>query len=259
MTYPKLLEIRQANATVNDQGAFLRSVARPIGVHLAWMAIRLRLRPLFISYLSFLLSVSCCVLFAWGDPSIRWLAILLIPIWEILDVTDGTMARTLKIRSNYGGFIDQLGGIFLIAFLPISIGMGLYRYPEHSVSGVFSSLGLTIEYSPVNTFIFGAYSSVASVFVRLIIKIVQIRFASQVTPEAFTKKGNVFLMFAARQIKSIERFGGLLFPILFLAFVTRKMEWFVLTYFFVYAGILVMLTGYVCVFLRHRHAYIERT
>ena len=80
--------------------------------------------------LHFGLAMTACGLFAVVRVEARPFVALLVLLWQILDNSDGTMARILKSCSKFGGYIDELAGLFLLAFLPISIAIGLYLHPE---------------------------------------------------------------------------------------------------------------------------------
>ena len=149
MPFKSIAEIRNANKNIRDQAVLMRFL-RPVAPFIAWGALRLRLSPFHINFLTFSLGIFICFAFAGFGPEWRLVSVFLLVLWQMLDVTDGTMARALEIRSNYGGFIDYLGGIFLLSFLPLSLGMGLYRYPEHSAQFLFSQVSIptNLKYHP---------------------------------------------------------------------------------------------------------------
>lgn len=118
MAYPTIQEVRQANAAVDDNGYALLTLSRPLGPYLAWIAIRLRATPRHVNYLSLVLVFVVLVLAAAGGHTGLIAATALVFIWQIVDVTDGTMARALAIRDNFGGFVDYVTG--MVPVPPIS-------------------------------------------------------------------------------------------------------------------------------------------
>lgn len=251
-----LREIREASTNKNDT-AFLLKIGRPLGYYLAWLFIRIGLLPIQITLFNLFLGITICLMFAWLGPAYRILAATLLVFWEILDTTDGNMARVLKIRSNYGGFIDFAGGMFLLTFLQLNIGIGLYFYPDNSAQALFQALGVKVQYLPQYTLIFAAYSSAAATLSRLLHRIIQIRFGKEMFKEdegRFEKLslGGKLLRF----IRNVENLGGFQIVFIFMASLLRCMEVLVLFYFLLNLAMLVGYTTRTFISLRHSHDYL---
>ncbi|MDG2308737.1 MAG: CDP-alcohol phosphatidyltransferase family protein [Candidatus Binatia bacterium] len=254
MSHPSVAEIRAANASLKDHGFFLRTI-RPLGPYCAWVGLRLGLRPIQLNFFNFALALFCCGLLALGPASARVPAAILLLIWQTLDVTDGTMARTLGIRSNYGGFVDHLAGIFLIAFFCISVGLGLYLHPEGSVTAALESANIRFDYDPAYSLILGAYSSVAAILMRLTQRIVQVRFGTDPVTEDVAPDGSIISR-GLGLVRDLENIGGYFLIVFFAAVLLGKLEWFILFYFLVYAAMLAGATAQVFRSLRERHDYL---
>lgn len=250
-------EIKEANRQKKET-AFFMKIARPIGHYTAWFFIRLNLTPLMINYANFALANLICLMFAWTGSSGRIAAATLLVLWEIMDTTDGNMARTLKIRSNYGGFIDFTNGMFLIAFLQFSIGLGLYFHPEHSLERLFERAGIDLHYLPIHSLIFGAYSSLSATLNRLVYRISQIRFGKEIFKEYEAGFGGLSLTNKIIWIiRDIEYFGGFQIPLIFLGAVSGCLEFVVLFYFVVNLMLLVGWMTKAFISLRHSHEYLK--
>ena len=94
MTHPTIAEIQSVNRGRPDTGLLLM-FCRPVGSYFAWGALRLGLRPIHVSCFNFVLVLAACGMFAFGEPRWRLPAALLLILWQLLDATDGTMARAV--------------------------------------------------------------------------------------------------------------------------------------------------------------------
>jgi hypothetical protein len=258
MSYPTLPELFAGNRSITRYQPLLLRLSRYAAPFLAWLAIRLKISPFHINYATFLLALCICGTFALGPPDFRVTAAVLLLFWQLLDATDGTIARGLGIRSNYGGFVDLLGGMFLLAFLDVSIGLGLYRFPDNSMQQLLDLMGIDFTYLPVYSLIAGAYSSIAAILFRLASRIIQLRFDIDInkTPEAdhgvTAMNPKVRLH---RVIQNVEQIGGLQLIILFVAAALGRLEVFVVFYLIVHLVVLLGSTARALIGLRHQHAY----
>jgi phosphatidylglycerophosphate synthase len=96
--------------------------------------------------------------------------------WEFLDVTDGTMARALERRDNYGGFLDYAGGMIIVAFLPLALGIGAYATPDGSLARAIAAFRPDVTVPRATVLIAGALISVISIFMRLLNRVLFLRF-----------------------------------------------------------------------------------
>jgi hypothetical protein len=256
MKKTSLKDVFNANRGIKDQ-ALLLQIVRPFGTCLAWVAIRIGLQPIHITYTGFLLTVFAFLSFAFGAATWRaYLGALLI-LWQTLDTTDGSMARVLQKRSNYGGFVDYLGGIFLLAFLQLGIGIGLLRIPEGSLNNAIEGMGLLWTVDPYFILILAAFSSGSAILVRLILKVVQVRFGKENADyDKADFKGASLAAKFIRVVKEVENLGGFQILLVFFGAVFHFLECLVLFYFVLNVSLLVTYTVKVCVSLRNHHSYI---
>jgi hypothetical protein len=130
MRYPGLSDLFDANRNVRDYGILLISLRR-VAPFVAYAAIRMGATPFHINFFNFAFGLAICGLFALAPPDLRVPTASLLIVWQLLDATDGTMARALGIRSNYGGFIDHLGGIFPSGFSSREHWRGSLSFPRN--------------------------------------------------------------------------------------------------------------------------------
>jgi hypothetical protein len=257
VSQPRLTDIFDANRDIRDRAILLSSLRR-VAPFLAYVAIRTRISPFHINFFNFLLGLTICGLFALAPPELRIMAASLLIAWQMLDATDGTMARALGIRSNYGGFIDLLGGMFLIAFLHVSIGVGLFRFPEYSLQEFFGMLGLHANYVPAYSVVVGAYCSIAAILFRLTSRIIQVRFGIDLNKATSGADGAGKLPPASSFVnvaRNIEGIGGIQFIILLIAAIFETLEIFLVLYLVINFAVLLGFTAKAFIRLRHRHDY----
>jgi len=249
-------EIKIASSNKNE-ATFLLKYFRQLGFYISWVFLRLRLTPMQVTYFNFVLGIYICISFATFDPMYRIFSSILLLLWQILDTVDGNMARVLNKRSNYGGFIDYAGNMFIVAFLHISIGFGLYRYPEGLITEIINNY-MQFDYLPAYTLILSAYSSVATILCRLLHKVIQIRFGRIMFKEVNLKVQQLSLRkIIIHFIQNIERLGGMQIIIIFITSIIGCLE---ITIFFYFLLNIIMLAGYtIHVFwsLRKLHFYPE--
>ena len=55
------------------------------------------------------------------------ISVILVPMWHIFDCVDGNIARYNKTASDFGGVVDAISGYFMMALLPIGLGMASFN------------------------------------------------------------------------------------------------------------------------------------
>lgn len=232
-----LSKIKKSNLNIRDQ-SLLRYLVRPIGNYTAWVALKCKLTPNNVSYFNLIISICICVGFAAGNAQTRVITSTMLLIWQIIDVTDGTMARTLNIRSNYGGFIDDLGGLIIIAFLPICVGINLFNQPEYLYQDNLAVI-LNNDISYKNAIFFMcATNSIISVTSRLFDKMLKIRFRKILNKKLINEHKNLNSMTI---IKNLENLGGFQIVLLINASIFQCLELYVFFYFVIYITMLPLL------------------
>lgn len=257
MIKKSIQEIKESSKDKQDSYPFLRGIRLILGYNLTWLAIRMRLLPLHVTYFNLFLGFMICIMFAWLDPVYRIVAALLLVFWQAMDTVDGNMARTLKIRSNYGGFVDEIGGLILLAFIQFSICVGLYRFPEGSITIIDSYAGLSFSLHPEYFLIIGGFGSISTILSRLINRIIIIRFGVTPTKSVGIAGTDKFLFNNMVSVfRNIESFGGFQIPLIFLASIFNLLSLLVIFYFLIS---IILLMGYsmkMFYSLRNRHDYL---
>ena len=236
--YPKLHEIKQANASVNDEGYYLVTLCRHFGPYFAWLAIRLGATPRQVNYFALGVAFVVLALAISGGRDGLIAATTLVFVWQLIDVTDGTMARSLKIRDNFGGFVDYSTGMVVAAFLPLALGIGAFLSPDHSAETMLRFFSIELENTSVLVLISGAAISTISMYMRLINRVLYIRFGHSLTsgkaadedePEG---KGLIHVL-----AKNVETLGGLQAVLFFTGTVTHTLDALLVIYLVFYCMI----------------------
>jgi phosphatidylglycerophosphate synthase len=94
---------------------------RPLGYLIARVFQALRLRPNVATTLSILIGLFGGHLFYYRDFTLNVIGVALFIFADVLDSTDGQLARMMNIRSLYGRILDGIGGnlIFINAYLHV--------------------------------------------------------------------------------------------------------------------------------------------
>ncbi len=231
MAHPKLHEIKQANASKNDEGYYLVTVCRFFGPYFAWVAIRLGATPRQVNYFALAVAFVILALVVFGGRDGLVAATTLVFVWQLIDVTDGTMARSLNIRDNFGGFVDYSTGMIVAAFLPLALGIGAFLSPDHSAAAVLRFISIELESPSVLVLISGAAVSTISMYMRLINRVLFIRFghsltASKAADEYDAKSEGLIYGLA----KNLETLGGLQAILFFVGVMTSTLDALLVAY-----------------------------
>ena len=173
------------------------------------------------------------------DPQNRWIPLILILLWAILDYIDGCIARVTKTRSNYGHFIDVVGAYYFLAFFPICLGIGLYRFPENSLDSIIKIAGFPITINPALSLVLGGFTSLNNILLRLITIRMQLTF--EIDPRSSKGDNSNVVNNVLNWIEALISPRGFLFPFMIAMTVVNKLELFIAFYFLSYSIALVVL------------------
>jgi phosphatidylglycerophosphate synthase len=208
MTPPPLADIKAANARLKDGPMALISLSRPFGPYLAWLAIRVGLTPRQVNYFSLALAGFILGSVALGDGRARVVGVSLVFLWQIIDVTDGTMARAQKIRDNFGGFVDFATGMIVATFLPFCLGIGVSRTPDGSLAALLGRIGATVDDPRILVLAAAAGISVISLYIRLISRVLLIRFGESADSLAASRVRGARPSWLQTVARNLETLGG---------------------------------------------------
>lgn len=235
---PSLAEIREASAEVDSHGYVLLTLARPFGPVMAWGALRLGLAARHVTYVAFLFGVVLLWFAAFGGRTGTWLAPTLIIAWEVLDVTDGSMARVLRKRDNFGGFVDYAAGVALIAFFPVALAIGCARNADGSGTRLLETVGIAGQMDGVSIVACGAAIAAIATYMRVLNRTLEVRFGSAVAGDG-ERRGRGLVAIVRLVIRNLETIGGVQAFVLAAAAATRRLEVALMLYVPFYTGLLI--------------------
>jgi phosphatidylglycerophosphate synthase len=238
MPAPPLADIKAANARLKDGRMALLALSRPLGPYLAWVAIRVGLTPRQVNYFSLSLVGFLLGLVALGDDRTRAVGLALVFLWQVIDVTDGTMARAQKIRDNFGGFVDFATGMVAATFLPFCLGIGLSRRPDGSLAALLGRLGVTPDDPGRLVLVAAAGISVISLYIRLISRVLVIRFGESVDSLAASRAAERPPNWFQTVARNLETLGGAQAFVFFGGAALGQLELVVIGYALFYVAIL---------------------
>ncbi len=182
--------------------AFLVVIFRFISPPFVYFLSILKVNPLLISYANLLVVIAALISFVFSENII--IPILLLVLWQFCDTLDGGVARHRGMISNYGGFIDQIAGMIMLAFFPIFVS---FSVSQHMVDHQINYRLITYDLTSSNILMFGGLSSLFSIFSRYINYAVRIRFGHD-NAETLTSEENINRILKIL-IVNIENIGGL--------------------------------------------------
>jgi hypothetical protein len=104
-----------------------RVFSRPLSFPVAWFALQLGLRPNHVTAASIVVNVIGMILMATGDRGIMAAGVTVVMFALVLDCADGNMARTLKMFSPMGEWLEGVGAYLVTAGFQLAGGYGAWR------------------------------------------------------------------------------------------------------------------------------------
>ncbi|MFC1700266.1 CDP-alcohol phosphatidyltransferase family protein [Patescibacteria group bacterium] len=105
---------------------FMNTVYRKLSVYFTWLFLRIDFSANRVTILGIIVLFISCLLFLNGADYFL-IASLLLLLSNVLDYSDGRVAKYTNTGSKYGAFLDGVSGVLLPSSSLISIGVGLYR------------------------------------------------------------------------------------------------------------------------------------
>ena len=236
------LSYARAKREQDREDLWVYYVIRKISFYPTWLFLKIGISANQATFISIIVGVIGCSFLAFGNYGTRIMGALLINFWIVLDCVDGNIARYKETFSNYGEFIDALGGYLLNAILFLSVGIGAFGYPESSfnfVNRIFAG-----SFNESILIISGAWASLVIILSRLIFhKFMNIFSQAQsvkITPGEESRKGFSHILYLV--VHNIVSLSGFLTPILLLAVIFRLLSIFVFLYALMNTVILIVTT-----------------
>lgn len=132
-----------------------RIFSRPLSFPVTYLLINCGMSANAVSILSIFVALAACLFLMLG-PSFCWAGVILFLFWDVLDCTDGNIARVTKKASAAGEYLDAVSGYTAPAFIYLAVGVAAYD---------------TTAYLPGHSYLFillGAAASISDLLSRVI-------------------------------------------------------------------------------------------
>lgn len=194
--------------------------ARPFSWPLTWFCATLGLSATAVTFISIFAVVLGAAFIMFGSYTLTIVGILLFNLWIILDCVDGNIARYRKTFSQYGEFIDAVGGYFATTFLFSSLGYLSFRLFGNPIY-----------------LMAGGWATISSLFSRLLYQKHKNTFTDSTTVIKPRDNSSSFPMMVAQNIGAAS---GLVLPASVVAVVLNRPHYIVI----IWAGINTMMLFY---------------
>jgi len=215
----------------NSIDFFLHYVVRPVSYLITWLFLKLKITANQTTYLSILVAVGACGLIAFGSHTFQIVGAILSIFWILLDCVDGNIARYHRNFSNYGAFIDAVGGYVINAFLFMSMGIAAYYSNDLFIDQI-----PLISKSRESILFLGFIASMSTILSRLFYQKALNLIGEQVKVITPKKNRKSVILIIAQNVAAIS---GFLQPILLITVIIRAYSLFVVFYAFVNLSMLI--------------------
>ena len=198
-----------------------RVFSRPLSFVTAYIFANLGFSANMVSLISLIEAFVACAFIIIGGKFLIW-GIILFLFWDVLDCTDGNIARLTKTSSPIGVFFDAVAGYAAVAFIYLSVGVAAYR-----TSAMFGE----------NCFWFIIIGGAASIF-DLLARVVYQKYTvteyltgyakeNSTVAEKLTQKG--MYHFAIQMMKNLT-YSSLFMPLLVLSYFLNTFDYLIIFY-----------------------------
>lgn len=198
-----------------------RVFSRPLSFVTAYIFANMGLSANMVSLISLIEAFIACAFIMIGDKFLIW-GIILFLFWDVLDCTDGNIARLTKTSSPVGVFYDAVAGYAAVAFIYLSVGVAAYR-----TSSLFGKNGFWF-------IIIGGAASIFDLLARIVYQkytvteyVTGYAQKNDTVAEKLTKKGIYHL---AIQIMKNLTYSSLFMPLLVLSYFLNTFDYLIIFY-----------------------------
>ena len=125
-----LQDIRQSHTQkkqFDSQFPFSAWVVRPLSFYSAWMLLQITESPSRIAFAGLVIGMAGCFFLTQIAEWTIWPGLILLLLYDLLDATDGNVARVTGNVSYYGKFLDGAIGNLIEGTYALWMGVGMYR------------------------------------------------------------------------------------------------------------------------------------
>lgn len=200
-------------------------VVRPIANLLTWLFLKIRLKANTATLISTVVGfLGAILLIAGSSDETLLLGLIVLNLWIVFDCIDGNIARTTRSSSLLGTYLDGISGYFYVSLLYISLGVAVFRHYNLIING--------INYGWVYILI-GAFTSLECILPRLFEHKAISLFEDY--RSKITDKSHYSLFYILGL--NLAGMAGLSNPLMIIAYYLHCLNYYLLFYFVIQAGI----------------------
>lgn len=195
---------------------------RPLSFLAAWLFLALGLNANAVTYLSVALCLAGFGFMVSGSAWAAWLGLGLFAVFDVLDCTDGNMARVKKSASPWGEWVDAFGGY--AAYTTLLLGGGAIA--EAQSAGRLPGIEGAVLPWPGGWVLVAAAAAAANLFMRAI-------YQAKRAVKADPGRASVSI---EKRLSEYLGLSGALLPLLALGLAFGFLPWIVAAYAVFYCG-----------------------
>jgi len=209
-------------------------IIRRISFYLSWVFLKLHISANQTTYLSITVGFIGCVFLSIGSHNSTIVGAILMNCWLLLDCVDGNIARCQKSSSDYGQFIDTLGGYVVSTLLFMSVGIGAFRGKDY-----------IINWDKYIFMILGFWGSLSYILTKLIsLKYKELlSHTSTIRIQQSNKMYKIIFM----TLRNVYGVSGFFMPLLLLSAILNSLDLLIFFYVLVNTGALFLIVGWTVV------------
>lgn len=198
MVYYSLKAIKESlpKEKNGNDSMWVRFVVRRVSFFVTYLLINIGASASSVSLFSVLVAFAATFLFFINGDLFRWIGVILIHLWMILDCVDGNIARVKKTASTMGEFVDAQSGYVISAFCYMGFAMSAYYTTGY-------------EKYAVCLIVLGAIASISNVLSRLIHQKYQVSIMKNSKSDNSVEKSPESISFFSRLRKRLGKELGL--------------------------------------------------
>ena len=131
-TLSNIVDAHAQKRNFEKQFPLSRFVVRPLSFLSAYLLLKITRSPSRVAVVGLLVGLAGCLSFVMLGEWTPWPGVALLLLYDLLDASDGVVARTTGNVTYYGRFLDGVIGEIVEGVYCVSLGTGLYRAGEEA-------------------------------------------------------------------------------------------------------------------------------
>jgi len=125
-------------------GWFEKNFLRKVSIYFTKLFLKMKISANQVTFISLSVGIAAGILFTFGSAQLWVIGALLLYFSQVLDVSDGEVARYNRTASAKGAFWDTMGGLFVWQFVIVCASFGIYDVLQEIVALFFGFAALIL-------------------------------------------------------------------------------------------------------------------